>query len=355
VEEQQEQENGLAIVDSDSAGRLDQFLVAFAGLSRSQIKKMIEGGFVKVNGQVQRKAGYAVNEDDQVTWDTGSVSKADNGPKHTVPLDIVFEDSHLIVINKPRNLVVHPGAGTRGLPTVSDSLAAYLASKGEAMTGYDPGEARAGIVHRLDKDTTGLLVCAKSKAVHENLSAQFRDKTNLREYVALLWGVMREDVCEVESYLSRDPKFRTRFTWTSVQEYGKMAEAGKDLSGYRWAKSTFSRQTVYGNALTLARVRLATGRTHQIRVHAKQLGLPVVGDKTYPAQVSLPGDFPADLRSFLAHLARHMLHAHVLGFTHPVTQKKIAFKASLPADFTEVLDRLNQRFEPKELSPDIKR
>ena len=250
-------------VDIEFIGkRLDLFLIAFEKeLNRSQARKLIQAGQILVNG-VQVKAGYILRKTDIIEFCNTVLDPAPFESKE-LPLDILYEDQELIVLNKAAGVVVHPGAGSHE-KTLVHGLMHYL---GKGFIEANPG-FRPGIVHRLDKDTTGVMVCAKNPKAHERLAKQFADKTNDRVYLALLDGNMLEHKIYVENYLYRDPKHRLRYTWVSSQEYEANIEL-RNKKKYRQAITFFEKVHNFGHRFTLARVKLKTGRTHQIRVHAK--------------------------------------------------------------------------------------
>ncbi|MFY7930016.1 MAG: RluA family pseudouridine synthase [Oligoflexus sp.] len=328
-------------VPSDYAGRLDAYLVQeLPGHSRSVIQAWIKAGRIRVNGELQ-KTGYTLHSGDRV--DIEGLPPRNDRLLELEPvdlsLDILYEDDEVLVLNKPAGLVMHPGAGTREQVTLVAGVLAHIGREAGQM----PGEPlRPGIVHRLDKETSGVLVVAKTTRAHRHLSTQFKNKTNLREYVALLEGAMAGSEQTVESYLHRDPKHRIRFASLSLEDYARKVEDGADLVSYRFAKTHFFRKKIYGQKLTVALMRLETGRTHQIRVHARSLGLPVWGDKLYGATLRLPAGFPAELRQALQDVPRLLLHARRLGFEHPLTGQKLAFEAPLPPDFRSVLELLEK-------------
>lgn len=328
------------------ASRLDVYLTrALPRFSRSALQGLIKGGHVKVNGVVA-KASLRLDATDSIELDILPEERLAEPAMVPIsfPLDILFEDASLIVINKPAGLIVHPGAGTRGKPTL---VAAVLAHLGLSQPEDLPGEVgRPGVVHRLDKDTSGAIVIAKTASAHRHLAAQFKNKTNLREYVALLNGPMESDSIEFESYLHRDPRNRTRFASMSLQDYAMKMSPDSEQTAYKYAKTSFSCRKIYGKKITLALVRLSTGRTHQIRVHAKTLGWPVVGDMAYgPSIVRLPPTFPQAIRDAFEGISRQLLHARRLGFEHPESGEKLAFEAALPEDFRVVLELLEKHTE----------
>lgn len=336
-------------VELDEAGtRLDVYLTQkIPGSSRTRMQSVIDGGHVTVNGKVRRpkdpvKDGDTVDVSGGAEILASAVHSASNLKPIKMDLDILFEDDALIVINKAAGIAVHPGAGTRQATLVQGLLAhcgkLSVSEQGEVPDVY---VTRPGIVHRLDKDTSGVMVCAKTADAHRILAKQFQDKTNFREYITLLDGVMPRQEIDHESYLFRDPKSRIRFTGMSVPDYRRVTKEGSEPSGkMRYARSVFTRVAVYGERLTLARVRLFTGRTHQIRVHARELGLPVIGDPVYHRPAQLPSTFPPTLRTAVAGISRQMLHARALGFIHPVEGKKMLFEAPYPRDLQTIIELL---------------
>jgi 23S rRNA pseudouridine1911/1915/1917 synthase len=208
----------------------------------------------------------------------------------------------------------------------------------------DSNIQRPGIVHRLDKDTTGVMVVAKTDAAHADLSKQFHDKTNFRQYVALLNGPFPAGEWVRDSYLYRDPKERTRFASMDVAEYEhkKSREGGHDLPGYRFARTLFKSELQYRGALAMVSLKLSTGRTHQIRLHARDLGSPVLGDPVYGVRPVCVGRnlFPENIEAAILGVKRQMLHAWVLGFNHPHSRKWLQFEAGLPIDFKQIIEIL---------------
>lgn len=333
--------------------RIDKYLaeaLAAQGLSRSKLQALIEAGSVSVNGAVVR-AKHLLREGDLIELSATSMKAEVAGPTLTpvaMSLDILYEDEHLLVVNKAAGISVHPGAGTHE-PTLVEGLLHHCGGRLAKPAGAeddddaddDASSVRPGIVHRLDKDTTGALVVAKSDRAHAALSKQFHDKTNEREYTALLDGRMPEHTIVVESYLFRDPERRTKFAAVTMADYAILEKSGA-LGGrrYRYAKTTFTRIADLHDRLTLARVQLHTGRTHQIRVHAAALRLPVVGDGLYGRALALPTGFPPALALRLRQVGRQLLHARTLGFVHPATGKPVSFEAPYPADFKQILTEL---------------
>jgi 23S rRNA pseudouridine1911/1915/1917 synthase len=300
-------------IEPDHAGvRLDTFLAAqIEGWSRARLQKLIENEDVLVNGKVS-KPSYKLREGDEVEIELTAPTTTGFAPEN-IPIDIVYEDETIVVVNKPAGLVVHPAGGTP-----SGTLANALAFHFQQLPNAD--SVRPGIVHRLDRDTSGLLVVAKTEAALENLSDQFRDRSVFKSYVALVHGRVLSNSGKIDQPLARDRANRTRM---AVIRGGRGA-----LTLYRVRRS-FQR-------FTLLDVELKTGRTHQIRVHLAWLKHPVVGDETYGAgRDNTIQD--AQLRARIRNLKRHFLHAQKLAFTHPETKEVVKFESPLPADLSEFL------------------
>jgi 23S rRNA pseudouridine1911/1915/1917 synthase len=331
-----EQNTTILTVSDTESGRLDQYLVReLPNYSRSTLQNWIRSGLVLVNG-APTKSGFDLSPGDHIEILKAEKPEHDDIDQPSIPLDILYEDDAILIINKPAGLTIHPGAGTHGQPTVASAFKAYMGSK--ALPG---DEDRPGIVHRLDKETTGVMVLAKTTEALRHLAGQFKDKTNFREYVALLDGVLPADEIMLESYLYRDPRHRLRFASMSPEEH-QIESLSSEMQGYRYAKSFFNKRKVYGNRLTLATVRLSTGRTHQIRVHAKQLKAAVVGDNLYAPSLVLPKGFAPEVRTALESVGRQLLHARRLGITHPIDGRRLAFEAPLPQEFRSVLELLEK-------------
>jgi 23S rRNA pseudouridine1911/1915/1917 synthase len=306
----------ITIGPDDAGVRLDAYLASqIEGWSRARLQRLIETEDVLVNGKVS-KPSYKLREHDEIEVELTAPPGANFAPEN-IPLEIVYEDETLVVVNKPAGLVVHPAAGTPS-GTLANALAYHFQQLPNSGTGVRPG-----IVHRLDRDTSGLLVVAKTEAALENLSDQFRDRTVLKSYAALVHGRILQDSGRIDQPLARDPSNRTRM---AVVRGGRNA-----LTLYR-VGLTFAR-------FTLLDVELKTGRTHQIRVHLAWLKHPVVGDETYGAgRDNTIQD--ARLRARVRNLNRHFLHAQKLGFTHPQTGEFVKFESPLPAELSELLVEL---------------
>ncbi len=306
-------------IDPDHAGlRLDAFLAAqIEGWSRARLQKLIENEDVLVNGKVS-KPSYKLREGDEVEIELTAPITTGFAPEN-IPIDIVYEDETVVVVNKPAGLVVHPAAGTPS-GTLANALAYYF----QQLPNGD--SVRPGIVHRLDRDTSGLLVVAKTETALENLSDQFRDRTVFKSYVALVHGRVLSNSGKIDQPLARDRSNRTRM---AVIRGGRGA-----LTLYRVRRS-FQR-------FTLLDVELKTGRTHQIRVHLAWLKHPVVGDETYGAGRDNTIQDP-QLRARIRNLKRHFLHAEKLGFTHPATKEFVKFESPLPPELSELLLELEDK------------
>lgn len=304
----------LEVSETDAGVRLDAYLAAqIDGWSRARLQRLIESGDVLVNSKVA-KASYKVALNDEIEVELTS-APAPFAPED-IPLEIVFEDEHLIVINKPAGLVVHPAAGVPS-GTLANALAHHFQQLSNA------GTIRPGIVHRLDKDTSGLLVAAKTETAHEGLADQFRAREVFKSYVALVYGVIKQPSGRIEQPIARDPRNRTRMAV---------------VAGGRGAVSLYKIRRSY-SSFTLLDVELKTGRTHQIRVHLSWLKHPVVGDELYAGGRDNNVQ-NVQLRAQIRKLKRQFLHAEQLGFRHPVTGASVKFIAPLPAELTLLLSAL---------------
>ena len=292
-------------IDDALTGRIDKVLGhLFSQFSRSHLQKWIEDGNVKVNGQVV-KPKYKLAVGDQVVITPEAPQKIDLAPEN-IPLDIVYEDDDVVVVNKPQGMVVHPAPGHSNHTLVNALL--Y-----HCPLSTINGEFRPGIVHRIDKDTSGLLMVAKNDMAHRSLAAQLKAKTNKREYVALVHGVIKQDTGTIDAPIGRSRKDRKK---QAIVADGRHAVTHfKVLKRFRH--------------YTLVSCRLETGRTHQIRVHMKSIGHPLAGDPLYGPRKTLPGN-------------GQYLHARELGFKHPRTGKELLFTAPLPAYFQQMLDKLER-------------
>lgn len=295
-------------VGAEGAGwRLDLYLAENAfELSRSRVQRLIEENMVLVNGEPCGDKNYRLQSGDHISVTIPEPVKAKVEPEE-IRLDIVFEDGDLLVINKPRGMVVHPAPGhARG------TLVNALLSHCHDLSGIG-GVMRPGIVHRLDKDTSGLLIVAKNDFTHRSLSAQLKARKLHREYIALVFGQIKPEIGRIEAPIGRHPRHRK-----------KMAV----ISGGRAAVTRY-RVIKYFERYSLLKLKLETGRTHQIRVHLAHLGYPVVGDPTYTRGGT--GDLPSEL------VRPQALHARRISFTHPRSGKSLEFSAPLPEAFKKTL------------------
>lgn len=309
----------LRVSEADAGIRLDAYLASqIDGWSRSRLQRLIDEEDVLVNGHAV-KSSYKVSENDEVEVELTPPPLANFTPEN-IPLDIVFEDDDLIVINKPAGLVVHPAAGIQ-----SGTLANALAYHFQQLS-TRAGAIRPGIVHRLDKDTSGLLVAAKTESSHEHLADQFRAREVFKSYVALVYGVVKQGEGRIEQPIARDPRNRTRMAV---------------VAGGRGALSLYKVRRSY-DSFTLLDVEIKTGRTHQIRVHLAWLKHPVVGDELYAGGRDNNVQ-DVRLRAQIRKLNRQFLHAEHLRFTHPKTGEPMRFVAPLPAELMGLLGQLEGR------------
>jgi 23S rRNA pseudouridine1911/1915/1917 synthase len=302
---------------------VDRFLARVqADLSRSRIQTLIQDGHVRVNGVVVRPS-HRVRAGDRVEVEPPAPPASVGLEPEDRPLAVVYEDEHVVVIDKPAGLVVHPGAGVR-----TGTLAHALLHHAPGVRDVG-GEGRPGLVHRLDKDTSGLLVVAKTQRAHRVLVEAMKHREVRRTYLALVWGDPRQDSGAIEGAVGRDPRDRRR-----------MAVVAR---GGRPARTRWEVVERFGPA-ALLRVHLDTGRTHQIRVHLRHARLPVVGDPVYGGRgknLLSQGEGERSLaRALLACLGRQALHACELGFRHPVTGEERSFASAPPEDFARALEAL---------------
>ena len=311
-------ENLTFKIEPEAVGvRLDAFLASrIEGWSRARLQRLIESEDVLVNGKLS-KPSYKLREHDELEVELISPATTSFTPE-AIPIEIIYEDDTLVVVNKPAGLVVHPAAGIHS-GTLANALAYHFQQLPNAAS------VRPGIVHRLDRDTSGLLVVAKTEAALENLSDQFRARSVYKSYVALVHGRVTPDSGRIDQPLARDPSNRTRM---AVVRGGRSA-----LSIYRVNRRF--------NRFTLLDVELKTGRTHQIRVHLAWLKHPVVGDETYGGGRDNTILDPW-LKSQIRSLGRHFLHAEKLAFTHPSTGERVQFESPLPQELSDLLTEIKE-------------
>lgn len=305
--------------------RVDKFLTTrIVGISRNRIQQAAEANCILVN-DVPVKSNYKVKPCDVVSVVMDRPRRELEIIPQDIPLDVVYEDDDLMVINKPPGLVVHPGFGNfEG--TLVNALAYLLKDTPE----YDPKDPRLGIVHRIDKDTSGLLVVAKNAYSKTHLAAQFFNKTTKRQYIALVWGNIDEDSGRIEGNIGRSLKNRLHMNVFPDGDYGKHAVTHYEVEerlGY----------------VTLVKCRLETGRTHQIRVHMKYIGHTLFNDARYGGDEILKGTNFTKYKQFVHNCfnicPRQALHAQTLGFVQPRTGEELMFEAPLPEDMTQLIDK----------------
>jgi 23S rRNA pseudouridine1911/1915/1917 synthase len=319
-----------AVIDAAEARlRLDRALAArFEELSRSRLKALILAGHVTVSGRTIRDPSHHVNAGDRIAIALPRAEPAEPGPE-AIPLVIVYEDDDVIVIDKPRGLVVHPAAGNRTGTLVN----ALIAHCGTSLSGIG-GVRRPGIVHRLDKDTTGLMVVAKNDRAHRSLAAQFADHGRTgpleRGYLAFAWGAPDRPKGTIDKPIDRHPRARERM---AVRADGRPAITHWEVAERYPPSSPASGPAV----ASLLACRLETGRTHQIRVHLAAIGHPLLGDVVYgPGFKTKAAKLPPAAKDALQALARQALHAYMLGFEHPSTGEPIKFRSELPPDLARL-------------------
>ena len=293
--------------------------------SRNRIQKAADAGFVHVNGKPV-KSNYKVRAGDVITLMLDRPHYDTTIEPEDIPLDVVYEDDQLMVINKPAGLVVHPGVGNfHG--TLVNAIAWHLRN----LPSYDPNDPSVGLVHRIDKDTSGLLVVAKTPDAKTELGAQFFNHDTHRSYVALVWGNFTEDTGRIEGNIGRDPRDRQRMAvFPAGGDVGKTA-----VTHYRVLER-------YGYT-TLVECRLETGRTHQIRAHMKHIGHPLFADERYGGTEILRGERTASYKAYIQNCfklcSRQALHAKTLGFVHPVTHVQMDFTSELADDMAALIDK----------------
>jgi 23S rRNA pseudouridine1911/1915/1917 synthase len=314
------------VVTAEAGGRLDRLLAQqITTLSRTRLKALILEGAVALGGRTILDPGHRVNAGDVIAVRVPPATEPQPTPED-IPLTIVYEDDQLIVIDKPSGLVVHPAAGHPSGTLVN----ALIAHCGDSLSGIG-GVKRPGIVHRLDKDTTGLMVAAKTDAAHQALAAQFADHGRTgplqRGYLAFAWGAPDRPKGTIEAPIDRHPHAREKM---AVRGGGREAIT-------HWAVAERYPGPDGKPLASLIECRLETGRTHQIRVHLAHIGHPLIGDATYgPGFRTKSSLLPPAARDALQALGRQALHAYLLGFEHPVSGEELVFRSELPADLARL-------------------
>jgi len=315
----------LSVDEKYNGKRLDIFLSnSIDQFTRSFLKKLIENRQVKVNNKIHVSPSIKVKYQDEIIISVNEEKKNNIIPKK-IELDIVFEDKSILVINKPKGMVVHPGAGNYENTLVNALLFKYKKNLSDIN-----GNLRPGIVHRIDKDTSGLLVIAKNNLAHAHLGKQFSDHTIKRKYMCLSWGVVRPLNGKISTLITRDKRNRQLMTVSDIN--GKKA-----ITNYKTVK-VFNIKDI--PKISLIECELETGRTHQIRVHLKYKGTSLLGDRQYGKKNARFKKINSDFLNKLSKLSGQALHAKTLEFTHPLTKKRINFNSELPNGFKKILSLL---------------
>ena len=315
----------FSIKSINNGERVDVFLSNHISyLTRSNIKKLIQSKHLLINETIIVSPSTKLKKDDQLKFNIEETTKNYLVPKK-MDLNIIFEDKDLLIINKPKGMVVHPGAGN-----YKNTLANALLHKYKNKLSNINGELRPGIVHRIDKDTSGLLVIAKNNLSHSNLGKQFNDHSIKRKYVCLVWGVIRPLQGRIETLISRNKKNRQLMMVSDFN--GKKA-----ITNYKTIK-VFNIKDI--PKISLIECELETGRTHQIRVHMKYKGSSLLGDNQYGKKIVKFKKTNEDFLKKLSVLNGQALHAKSLGFIHPSKNKWVHFESELPSDFKKLLDFL---------------
>ena len=321
------------LVPVEAAGwRLDQFLAgALDGVSRARVQLLVEQGEVLVEGKREKASLKLRGGESVVVTGQQQVTPLEARPED-IPLEIVYEDADLAVVNKPAGMMVHAGSGATDEARSGGTLVNALLHRFESLSSIG-GELRPGIVHRLDKETSGLIVIAKNDKTHEALAEMFADRRMTKTYIALVQGKLPEEFATIQAPISRDSVRRTRMTTR------RLDGARHAVSHYRVVERL---ETRFG-PFTLARVRIETGRTHQIRVHMASISHPVVGDTLYgaPARIiALPLSTTRKAAREVLELDRNFLHSAELEFAHPTTGKLIQLQSPLPRELKDFLEQL---------------
>ncbi|MBR2299767.1 MAG: RluA family pseudouridine synthase [Alphaproteobacteria bacterium] len=319
-----EKENNIFLsVDENQAKneRLDKFLAQKTDFSRAEIQRLIKNGYISQDGEEISDCAYKVKKGDEFEIEVPEPVQAEPEPQN-IPLDVVYEDEDLLVINKPAGMVVHPGAGVYDGTLVN----ALLYHCGSSLSGIG-GVKRPGIVHRIDKETSGLLVVAKNDMAHIGLSQQFEKHSIERTYFAFVYGIPSPLKGMIEGNIGRSRYDRKKMAL--------LATGGKE------AVTHYDVQEAFGTFAALVKCRLETGRTHQIRVHLSSKGHHLIGDKVYVAPSKTSLKMPAELKSYVNHFQRQALHAATLGFIHPKTKEKLFFESPFPQDLKDLYQKLH--------------
>jgi 23S rRNA pseudouridine1911/1915/1917 synthase len=311
------------VTEGQRKERLDVYLTnIMENATRSKLQQLIKAKYVTVNGDI-KKSNYLVMPNDKIDVTIPVSPRPDEIEPEDIPLDIVFEDDYLLVVNKPAGMVVHPALGNW-----TGTMVHALLYHTQNLSDYNEDD-RPGIVHRLDKDTSGLLLVAKDPWVHSELAKQFSDRTTEREYWALCWGLFDEEKGKIVGNIARSK--RDRKIYTVHETEGKFAETHYEvLDEFEFA--------------SLIKLNLKTGRTHQIRVHLNHIKHPIFGDHTYNGRMIHYGTSLTKIKqrvdNLLSIIDRQALHAKTLGFTHPKTGERLVFNSELPEDMKQLIERI---------------
>lgn len=311
------------VTEGQRKTRIDTYLAnLIENITRTRIQKLIKAGFVNVNGE-PTKSNYLVAPDDKITVNIPVSPRPEKAEPEDIPLDIIYEDEYLLVVNKPAGMTAHPAYGNYTGTLVN----ALLNHTKKLSKPNEPG--RPGIVHRIDKDTSGLLLVAKDEFVHSQLTKQFASHSIDREYRAVCWGIFKKQKGEITGNIARSKKDRKIFTVSEKE--GKTAHTLYEvMEEYEFA--------------SLLKLKLKTGRTHQIRVHLQHINHPVFGDPAYGGRVIVYGSnlpkIKQRVNNLLDRIERQALHAKTLGFYHPVKKEKMFFDSPLPDDMQELINNL---------------
>lgn len=336
AESQDLYEHFRVVVDKgQSPVRVDKYLFErLVNVSRNRIQKAADGGFIMANGKPV-KSSYKVKPCDVLTVMMDRPRYNNDIIPEDIPLNVVYEDEDLLVINKPAGLVVHPGCGNYH-GTLVNAIAWHLRDNPK----YDPNDPQVGLVHRIDKDTSGLLVVAKTPDAKTHLGLQFYNKTTQRKYNALVWGTLENDNGRIEGNITRNPKDRMQMMVSPDPEIGKHA-----VTHYHVLERL--------GYVTFVECVLETGRTHQIRVHMKHIGHPLFNDERYGGNEILKGTHFSKYKQFVNNCfevcPRQALHAKTLGFVHPRTGENMFFTSELPEDMVSLLDKWRSYISNREV------
>ena len=315
----------LIVDENNQNKRVDVFLSKYEKkISRTKIKNLIEKGYLEINNLKVLEPSKKINIKDKIKLEVPELKKLEIKP-YKYKLDIIYEDNDVMVINKPAGLVVHPGAGN-----FDNTLVNALINYDKKNLSSINGELRPGIVHRLDKDTSGVIIVAKNNFAHTHLSKQFNEHSIDRKYIALVWGKLRPQKGEIKTFITRSSKNRQLMDVSQTK--GKLA-----ITNYKTIE-------IYENArvptLSLVEYKLKTGRTHQIRVHMKFKGNPILGDKSYKKKLKKLKDVDPELNEIIKKIDRQCLHAKSLGFLHPTKNQRLFFESKLPNDLHKIIKKL---------------